>query len=454
MPLLDIEKQLFVCKNQKRTIQITVKNAGTDLLELRDVFPIGKDRDYIHINFNNQAIKPNDTTDIEVTIDDYWKPIDIQVDTNCPQTGKIISVLRPEDPQGPNLWLFPDEKYNRDQVFFHDPEPHLWLPIIVQSDSDNPLEIDFSSIKLTDENGNKNSATSHKIDVYCGETGRKVSLRRKKQCYQILNTQEENYQVHFVNIHFPKTMIEDGSVVQAIQLDICTNSYLREFREQKISIQLTKLEITPIVKGNRRLRWWEKKQILEIKNSGPHPLRIFNIPTDLDKIEVEYPETDNRTTEVSYPIVIQKNESEKLGITIKSSFKDWLWSGIDLSNVSIPIYANTVSAPQSYKVSSCETKIQSAWIFWIPFVALGILVGIGLFLFFRQPEQDVVISSYPYGQTVRVDGEKVGTTPTLLKVKEKAIIQIGDSRECSVKEVLEDGLIFYREEKKESQNEQ
>ena len=455
MPLLDIEKQLFVCKDQEGTIQITVKNAGNDPLKLRDVFPIGECRDYVHINFNNQAIKPNDTTDIEVAIDDYWKPVEIQIDTNCPRTGKIIYVLRPENPQGPNLWLFPDEKYNRDQVFFHDPEPRLQLPIVVQSNSNNPLEIDFCSIKLVDEDTNENSLAQLKIAVYCGETGREINRQGNELRYQIVNTQGD-YQVHSACIYFSRDVLQDGYVGQAIELEICTNSYLTKLREQKISIQLTKLEVTPIVKGNRWLRLKKKKKIeLEIKNSGPHPLRIFSIPADPNKVEVKDIETDNERTEVSYPIVIQENETKKLGIVIKSTLKEWLWSGIDLSNVSIPICANTVSDPQSYKVSPCETKLQSTRIFWIPLAASTIfLTAIALSLFLREQEQDVIISSYPHGKTVYIDRKPVGTTPTWLKVKEKAIIQIGDSPEYSVKKVLEDGLIFYREKKKEEQDEQ
>ena len=441
MPLLDIEKQLFVCSNKARTIQITVKNAGTGPLELRDVFPIGECRDYIHVYFNNEAIKPNDTTDIEVTIDDYWKPAEIQFDTNCPRTGKIIYVLRPANFNFPNLWLFPSEKYNRDQVFFHDPEPHLQLPIIVRSNSENPLEIDFCP-----------SVAPCKIAVYCGKTGREINHQGNERRYQIVNTQND-YRVHSACIYFSQDVFQNGYVAQEIQLKICTNSKLKALREQKISIQLTKLEVTP--EKNLCLRLRKENPIeLELKNSGPHPLRIFGIPTDLDKIEVEYLETDNEKTQVSYPIVIQKDKSKKLGITIKSSFKEWLWSGIDLSNVSIPIYANTVSDPQSYKVSRCKMKMEKNRNFWIGLVALVGLILFGLILFglilfgvfsgfFQSSEKEVIVSSYPHGQTVRVDGEEFGTTPTLLKVKENARIQIGSSDERQVKDVQKEWTIFF-----------
>ena len=451
MPLLDIEKQLFVVrKNDEKTIQITVKNAGTGPLELQDVFPIGECKSHIDINFSRNLIEEQASAIIDVTINNYWKPVEIQFDTNCPRTGKIIYVLRWENFRGPNLWLFPDKKYNSDQVFFHDPEPYLQLPMIVQSNSDNPLELDFY-LKL-----NGNSVTSHEIDVYCGETDRKVSRQGKERHYQILNIQKENYQVHFANIHFP--MIENGPVGQAIQLKICTNSRLTELRKQEISIQLTKLEVTP--EENLCLRLRKENPIeLKLKNSGPHPLRIFGIPTDLDKIEVEYLETDNEKTEVSYPIVIQKDKSKNLGITIKSSFKERLWSsidlskgrlrsGIDLSNVSIPIYANTVSDPQSYKVSPCEMKMQSTRSFLIVLIALIVFIFaliclVVFFMFFREPEPAVIVSSYPHGQTVRVDRKEAGTTPTLLKVKGNARIQIGSSDERQVKDVQKEGTIFF-----------
>ena len=217
---------------------------------------------------------------------------------------------------------------------------------------------------------------------------------------------------------------------------------------------LTELELEPIIKRNCWSKLRKKKRVeLEIKNSGHHLLQIFSVPTDLDKIEVEYLETDNGKTEVSYPIVIQENESKKLGIAIKSSLKEWLWSGIDLSNILVSIYANTTSDPKKSEVFTGEAKIKSARIFWISLVTLIILGGIALFAFFRQPEQDIVISSYPHGQTVYIEGKPVGTTPTWLKVKEKATIKIGDLPQRSVKEVLEDGLIFYRSEKEENQNE-
>ena len=456
MPLLDIEKQLFICENQEGTIQITVKNAGTDSLKLRDVFPIGECRNYVHINFHNQAINPNDTTDIEVAIDDYWKPVEIQVDTNCPRTGKIIYVLRPENTQGPNLWLFPDEKYNRDQVFFQDSEPRLQLPIIVQSNSNKPLEIDFCSIKLVDKNANENSLAQLKIAVYCGETGREINRQGNELRYQIVNTQED-YQVHSACIYFSQDMLQDGSVGQAIQFEICTNSHLTEFREQEISIQLTKLEVTPIVKGNRWLRLKKKKRVeLEIKNSGAQPLRIFSIPTDLDKIEVKYLKTDSGKAEVSYPIVIRGNESKKLGITIKSSFKEWLWDGTDLSNISVLIYANSACDPKDSYVFADEHKIGDGHkigrvpIFEVAEVTLVLIFIIALLthlLFLLHSKREVIVSSYPHGQTVRVDGEEAGTTPTLLKVKGNARIRIGSSDEMLVKNVPNKGTIFFAEGK-------
>ena len=37
MPLLDVEEQLFVCEPSETTVQICVKNSGTEDLRLRDV---------------------------------------------------------------------------------------------------------------------------------------------------------------------------------------------------------------------------------------------------------------------------------------------------------------------------------------------------------------------------------------------------------------------------------
>ena len=221
-------------------------------------------------------------------------------------------------------------------------------------------------------------------------------------------------------------------------------------------MQPTELKIKLIAKRNFWSKLKKNKQVeLKIKNLGTHQLQILSIPTDPDKVHFKYIETEKKKDEFSYPIMIQENESKKLGITIKSSFKEWFWSGTNLKNISMPIYTSTASDPQNPEVSPCETKIPSARRFWILLVAPVILLSaIALFLFLRQPEQDVVISSYPHGKTVYIDRKPTGTTPTWLRVKEKAIIQIGDSPEYSVKEVLEDGLIFYREKKKKSQNEQ
>ena len=139
-------------KDLKQPFKYRVKNVGNGPLKLWDVFPIGECSPYIQIDFNEEAIEFNDSTYVRVTIGDYWEPVEIQFDTNCQRTGEVIYVLRPRDSQGPNLWLFPNEKYNRDQVCFRDPERYLQLPIIVQSQQDNPLELNFCSIESGGEN--------------------------------------------------------------------------------------------------------------------------------------------------------------------------------------------------------------------------------------------------------------------------------------------------------------
>ena len=68
MPLLDVEKQLFVCKPSETTIQICVKNAGTEDLRLLDVYPIGDSRDHIQVDFCTEPIPPKYS--IDITVDD------------------------------------------------------------------------------------------------------------------------------------------------------------------------------------------------------------------------------------------------------------------------------------------------------------------------------------------------------------------------------------------------
>ena len=214
-------------------------------------------------------------------------------------------------------------------------------------------------------------------------------------------------------------------------------------------MQPTELEIKPIVKRNFWSKLRKKRRVeLEIKNLESHRLGIFSIPTDPDKVQFKYIETEKKKDEFSYPIILQENESKKLGIVIKSSFKEWLWSGTDLDNISVPIYVYTVRDPEDCRVFEDEDKIGRVSIFVTVGLALVLISTIVLsiyLLFFRHPKRDVVVSSYPPSQIVRVDGEEFGTTPTLLKVKGNAKIEIGSSGERLVKDVQKEGTIFFAE---------
>lgn len=212
-------------------------------------------------------------------------------------------------------------------------------------------------------------------------------------------------------------------------------------------MQPIELKTEPIVKRNFWSKLRKKKRVeLKIENSGTQPLQIFSIPTDPDKVQFKYIETEKKKDEFSYPIMLQENESKKLGIVIKSSFKEWLWSGTDLDNISVPTYAYTVRDPEVSRVFENGDKIGRVPIYitvGLPLVLIFI-IGLSIYLlFFRHPTQEVIVSSYPPSQIVRVDGEEFGTTPTLLKVKGNAKIEIGSSDERWVKDVQKEGTIFF-----------
>ena len=64
---------------------------------------------------------------------------------------------------------------------------------------------------------------------------------------------------------------------------------------------------------------------------------------------------------------------------------------------------------------------------------------------FRQSEHDVIVSSYPQGKNIYIDGaeDSISRTPTRLKLKESAKIEVEGFRERNVKEALKDGVIFF-----------
>ena len=459
MPLLDIEERLFVCKPSETTVHIRVRNIGTEELILRQVFPIGDSRNYISIDLSTKKIPRKSFMDITVEIKDYWKPAQIQFDTNCPRTGKIIYVLCPKGCKGPNLWLFPNEEYNKDYVFFPSPKPSLQLPVIVQFNQESALKFNISTIELSRENIGGQSYNPYEVSVYCEKTKRKTSrlcekTKRKTSCpgdkwrYQIVNSQDlnsqETYQIHTICIDLPQNSIYDRTVAQVIQFRICTKSQLPELKEQEIYIQLAGFEVTPSVKRNVWFGLWKERYAeLEIKNLGSHPLRIFNFPTDLTKVQVEHVETDGERSEIHYPVVIQKNESKKFCITIKSVLWEWLVRGTDLSKISVPIYANTGHDPKDSYVFADEAKVGTKLFVGIFIGIFIVLMALLCWFFSGPPEQEVIVYSYPLRQTVYVNDKKAGTTPTLLKVKENASIQIGDSDKQQIKDVIKKGTIFF-----------
>ncbi len=443
MPLLDIEKPLFVCKPFETTVQIPVKNVGNHPLRLQKVVPIGECAFYIKIDPWEQQIGPKESTDITVKIEDYWKPAKIQFETNCRRTGKTVYVLRPQNSRGPNLWMLPNENYNEDQVFFRDPEQHLRLPVIVQSHQDNPLELNFCPTELKGEKASESSYASRETAAFCEETKRKTSRQGNGPCYQILNSQG-TYQLHSIHIYFSPAVIRDGPGEQEIQLRICTNSYLTELRSQEVSIKLPKVKNRLIA---RRGFWSKLRKTkiaeLQIENLATYPVRIFKILADPNKIQVIYLETNGKRTNVHYPIVIPENDSKKICFAIKSSLKEWLWSGTDLCKQRVKICSNTTFNPENSSVFANKVKIQSERTFWLTLGIVIFTISVSLFLFFRQLEYDVMVLSSPHGQVVHIDGRSVGQTPIKLKVKESSEIQIGNSRTRHVKDVVENGRIIF-----------
>ena len=474
MPLLDVEK-LFVYRSTQETVRRPVKNTGSGQLMLLKVYAIGECESHVHIDVSEDTIKAKGSTYITVKITgDYWKPAAIRFDTNCKRAGQIIYVLRFKSSQTPNLWLLPSENCSEDQVFFQNPEPYLQLPLIVQSDQHNPLKFSFCPIESEGEDASEDPGASREVVIYSEETGRKISFRIDEQRYQILNSQKTPC-LCFVRIYFPPAVIDDKLGEQAIRLKICTNSQLSELETQEISMTFAKIEVIPIVKRDFRSRLW-KKQIaeLKIKNLGTHPVRIFGIPIDPDKIRMKYPETNRGKTSIDYPIVIPEKRSRKIGITIKLSFKEWLWSGMDVRKVSLPIFANGAFDPKNADVFASKVEMQNllpsfmtrllavvslvSLVFLISLVALAIC-GIAplKFLSFSQSTHDVFVSSEPQGQRVIVDvivDKDDVTTPTLLKLDADAEIQIGDSGKRRVRDVLEDGHIFFPNERWDSQTEE
>ena len=447
MPLLYIEKRLFVCEWKKKTVQIGVKNAGNDPLKLRKVFPIGECQDNVNVEFSSEAIGPGDWRDITVTIDNYWKPVEIQFNTNCRRTGEIIYILRPPNFQGPNLWLLPDEGYDKYPVFFPYPEPHLRMLMIVQSKRENPLKLDSCSIQLSRDHASENSWTPCEITVYCEKTGRKTNRQRNGQCPQILNFQE-TYQLHSARIYLPPTYIQEISGEHPIQVKLCTKSHLKALREQEISIKLSKIksELTARKICCSRLRRTKSAE-LEIENLGTHPARIFSIATDPDKIEVRYLEKGSEETFVDYPVVIPKKQSRRIRFEIKLSPKEWLWSGTKLCKTSVEIWANATSNNSENSIGLTDKiEIKSARPYWI--LPLCIIIFTILFFIcslFCQQHHNVFVSSEPQGQRVIV-GKKSATTPTWMKLDKNEEIQIGDSDKRRVENVLKNGSIFFSNE--------
>ena len=382
-----------------------------------------------------------------MTIKDYWVPAEIKFNTNCPRSGKVIYILRPKLREGPNLWLFPDERYNEDLVFFPEPKPSLRLPVIVQFTQDSTPEFNLCNIKLSSEDGWEKTCDPDELEVYCEKAKRKTSRPGDEWCYKILNS-PGTYQIHFICIDFPQGVIQGRTVAQVIQLTICTNSKLPELGKQKVSIQLAGFDVAPVKKISFCSKWRKKKHVeFKIKNSGTHPLRIFNFPTDRTKVEVEYLETDGERAGFDYPIVINTGESKKFGIRVRSSLREWLWSGIELEKISVPIYANAGPDPKGSYVFADRSEIGKGLIWRVGLFLLIVLVlpFCKYWFYDRQPEREVevIVSSYPLGKIIRVNRKEEGITPIRLQVKEKADIQIGYSNSQQVNEVMETRTIFF-----------
>ena len=197
---------------------------------------------------------------------------------------------------------------------------------------------------------------------------------------------------------------------------------------------------------------------MKIENLGNHPVRIFGIPTDIDKIEVKDPETNSGKTPIDYPIVIPEGQIRKIGITIKSSFTEWLWRGTDISKVSLSIFANGAFNPEDANVFASKPKIRNLLPPWVTILlALAALAAITIwgiplikFLFFSPSSRDIFVSSQSQGQDVVVDGEFETTTPTLLKLDRDSEIEIGDSGKRHVED-SESDYIFHENGGSDSQ---
>ena len=229
-------------------------------------------------------------------------------------------------------------------------------------------------------------------------------------------------------------------------------------------MKCTEIEVKPVKPIVKRNFWagFRKPKIVElqISNLGTHPIQISNILTDLDKLEVKYLKTDNEKDHIHYPIVVPEKQSRKIGIAIK-----WFCKGTDLCKVPLQIYTNDKFYPEDPNVFACEAGIQSKLIFWLMLLGVAIC-GITLLKFlFSQSSHDVFVSSKPQGQHVIVSSKRQGqhvivgknikvTTPTLLKLDADAEIQIGDSGKRRVRDVLEDGCIFFPNERWHSQTEE
>ena len=289
----------------------------------------------------------------------------------------------------------------------------------------------------------RTSDAPREVVVYCKKTGQITSRQGNGPDYQILNSQE-THKLHVAHMYFPPAVVHDKPEEQEIQLIICTNSDLEELRRQEISIRLPKLKVKTIVKKGFWQRLRKKKNAeLKIKNLASYPVRIFNIIIVPDKAEVTYLETDVGKICTRYPIVIPGNSSKKIGFKIKSTLKEWLRNDMNLCKIPVKIYANTGFDPEDPSVFVRKTRTPSRCNLWTTII-IGIVCIIALlaFLFFRQSKHDVVVYSYPYGQTVYVNGKSQGKTPVRLKLAKNEKIRIGDSTPYRVKDVLKDGYIF------------
>ena len=218
------------------------------------------------------------------------------------------------------------------------------------------------------------------------------------------------------------------------------------------------IEVRPIVKRDPWSRFRRKKNVeLEIRNLDTHSVRISSIPTDLDKVEVTYLKTDKGKIPIQETFQIEEGQSLKIGVKIRSSLKEWFWSGTNLCEVPLQIYTSGAFNPEDASVFAGEARIQSMRSCWITIaIAIVIVCGIALskLLFFPQSNYDVSVSSKPQGRNVIVNNKFVATTPTLLKLDGDSEIEIGDSDKRRVRDVLEDGCIFFPNERWDSQTEE